>query len=248
MAAVGDRAHAQVEAGRAQARLRGGKLVDEGATDVAGADEAQRQRLRRQEEAGVGGAQGAGGVLLGHRHRDVALGGALGDRPDVDLGARQGGEQGGGDAGVPAMPSPTAASTAMPGSAPTAAIAPLASSAAKVSRRARTAMSASPARTAQQIECSELPWEIITTDTSASCRAPNTRSAVPGTPIMPAPSTSTRARPVTVAMPFTGGPPQGPASMRVPGRSGAKVLRMMIGMPRANAGARVRGWMTLAPK
>ena len=47
--------------------------------------------------------------------------------------------------------------------------------------------------TAIQIECSELACEMSVTETSASLRAANNRSAVPGTPIMPAPSRLTMA-------------------------------------------------------
>ena len=100
----------------------------------------------------------------------------------------------------------------------------------------------------QQIECSELPCEIITTDTPASFNAANARSAVPGTPIIPAPSMSSSASPPKVVTPFTGGVGLDRAPMRVPGCSGRNVLRMTIGMPRAMAGAIVCGWMTLAPK
>ena len=40
----------------------------------------------------------------------------------------------------------------------------------------------------------------------------------------------------------------GRAQITVPGFSGAKVLRIQIGIPRATAGAIVCGWITLAPK
>ena len=49
-------------------------------------------------------------------------------------------------------------------------------------------------------------------------------------------------------MPFTGSLEVGWAQISEPGFSGAKVLRIQIGMPRPTAGAMVCGWMTLAPK
>ncbi len=51
-----------------------------------------------------------------------------------------------------------------------------------------------------------------------------------------------------LVMPLTGSFEVGWAQMSVPGFSGAKVLRIQIGMPRPIAGAMVCGWMTLAPK
>src|ERR1700748_3229415 len=57
---------------------------------------------------------------------------------------------------------------------------------------------------AQQMECSELPWEIRITEMPSSRSAPNRRCAVPGTPIMPAPSRLISATFSMVVMPFTG--------------------------------------------
>ncbi len=51
-----------------------------------------------------------------------------------------------------------------------------------------------------------------------------------------------------LVMPLTGWAESGCAQMSVPRFSGAKVLRIQIGMPRPTAGAMVCGWITLAPK
>ena len=83
---------------------------------------------------------------------------------------------------------------------------------------------------------------------SASRSAPNRRCAVPGTPIMPAPSRLTSAMFSMLVMPLTGSSRVGRAQISVPGFSGAKVLRIQIGISRPTAGAMVCGWMTLAPK
>ena len=82
----------------------------------------------------------------------------------------------------------------------------------------------------------------------SSRSAPNRRCAVPGTPIMPAPSTFTIAMFSIVVMPLTGSLESGFAQISEPCFSGAKVLRIQIGMPRPTAGAIVCGWMTFAPK
>ncbi len=100
----------------------------------------------------------------------------------------------------------------------------------------------------QQIECSDEPWEIITTDTPACLRAAKARSAVPGTPSIPAPSMLRMASPVKVVTPFTGVATSVCAQMRVPGCAGLKVERAMMAMSRAMAGAMVCGWITFAPK
>ena len=82
----------------------------------------------------------------------------------------------------------------------------------------------------------------------SSRSAPNRRWAVPGTPIMPAPSMFTRAMFSIVVMPLTASFDVGCAQISVPGRSAAKVLRIQIGICRPTAGAIVCGWITLAPK
>jgi len=149
---------------------------------------------------------------------------------------------------APAMPSPTTASAATPVSTVTSLIWCAASSRANASRTARSAAWASDSRIVQQIECSELPWLIITTDTPARCSASKARDAVPGTPIMPLPSMCRIASPLNAVTPFTGCSGPGSRLMRVPGCAGWKVLRATIGMPRSKAGPIVCGWITLAPK
>ena len=51
-----------------------------------------------------------------------------------------------------------------------------------------------------------------------------------------------------VEKPFTTASPLPSRWMRVPGFSGAKVLRMVMGISWSMAGAMVRGWITRAPK
>jgi hypothetical protein len=75
----------------------------------------------------------------------------------------------------------------------------------------------------------------------ASRKAPNNRFAVPGTPIMPAPSRFTRATGSMVVMPLTLSAETGLAQMSVPTFCGANVLRIQIGMSRATAGSMVCG-------
>ncbi len=75
----------------------------------------------------------------------------------------------------------------------------------------------------------------------SSRSAPNRRCAVPGTPIMPAPSRLTRATSSMLVMPFTACLDSGFAQISVPAFSGAKVLRIQIGMLRADGrGHRLR--------
>ena len=82
----------------------------------------------------------------------------------------------------------------------------------------------------------------------SSRSAPNRRCAVPGTPIMPAPSRLISATFSMLVMPLTGSAEFGCAQISVPSFSGAKVLRIQMGMPLPTAGAMVCGWITLAPK
>jgi len=100
----------------------------------------------------------------------------------------------------------------------------------------------------QQIECSEEPWEIMVTEISARCSVSKTRSAVPGTPSMPAPSMLSSARFSMHETPLTGGVPEPPLSMSVPGESGSRVDLICTGIARSSSGASVCGCSTLAPK
>src|SRR5262249_29431971 len=63
----------------------------------------------------------------------------------------------------------------------------------------------------------------------------------PGTPIMPVPSRLTSATRSMLVMPFTGSAEAGWAQMSDPAFSGAKVLRIQIGMRSFTAGAMVCG-------
>src|SRR6185369_69990 len=102
--------------------------------------------------------------------------------------------------------------------------------------------------TAKQIECSELAWEIITTETSTTRSAPNSLSATPGMPIIPVPSTLSRAISSIVAKPLTGIVDGEEEEILVPVASGLKVFLIQMGMPLAIAGNIVFGCTTLAPK
>ena len=88
------------------------------------------------------------------------------------------------------------------------------------------AISTSDCCVAKQIECSELPWEIMTTETPAFRSAPNRRSEMPGTPIIAVPSRLTRAMSSIEANPLTGVVGAVPAWMRVPGADGLNALRI----------------------
>ncbi|SBV36226.1 hypothetical protein STPYR_11156 [uncultured Stenotrophomonas sp.] len=86
VAARGDCAQAQVQPRpRQQLRLGAAQLLQQCRTDVAGADHAHREGLRRQPEPGMRGAQRLGRVLAIDDHRDVALRGTLRDGENVDL-------------------------------------------------------------------------------------------------------------------------------------------------------------------
>ena len=85
--AAHDAAHAQVHVQLAlKARQLAVDLRQQRAADDAGTDHADRQRVRRQVEGRVHGAQRARGLPGVDHDRDVALGGALGDGADVDRG------------------------------------------------------------------------------------------------------------------------------------------------------------------
>ncbi len=144
--------------------------------------------------------------------------------------------------GMPAMSSPTTAMIAQPFVTPTRCTCPSLSSTANARSTTVRTWSAASSRTAKQIECSELPCEISMTDTPASRSAPNSRSAVPGTPIMPAPSRFTSATLSTPLMPLTAAAREpDDAEIFVPGCVALNVLRIHSGMPRPTAGAIVCG-------
>ena len=131
---------------------------------------------------------------------------------------------------APAMPSPTTARMLQPRLTSMLWIWPSRNSGSNARRTTRSARSASTSGTAKQIECSELPCEIRITEIPSSRSAPNRRCAVPGTPIMPAPSRFTSAIFSMVVMPFTSGFGAVRSWMSVPGFVGANVFRIQIGM------------------
>mmetsp|Transcript_39052 Transcript_39052/g.103231 ORF Transcript_39052/g.103231 Transcript_39052/m.103231 type:complete len:317 (-) Transcript_39052:950-1900(-) len=80
--------------------LRLDLLQQLGAHEAAAAHHRRRQHRARQREGLVDGAQAARGVVAVHNHRDLTLGGALGDgahvAPDTGEGAHEGGAHAGG--------------------------------------------------------------------------------------------------------------------------------------------------------
>jgi hypothetical protein len=95
--------------------------------------------------------------------------------------------------GVPAMVSPTMASTAIPGRAVTSSISPLAISAANAFLMLVTARSASVSGSVKPIELSDDAWKIVETDSRSVSTAVNVRAAMPWTPTIPLPATVTIA-------------------------------------------------------
>ena len=106
--------------------------------------------------------------------------------------------------GAPAMPSPTTATTAMPGRAVTLSMRPSSSSSRNAARRLLTARSASPSGSVKPIELSDEAWKIVDTDSRSESTATNVRAAMPWTPTMPLPATVTIAWPRTMAIALTG--------------------------------------------
>ena len=106
--------------------------------------------------------------------------------------------------GVPAIPSPTTATTAMPVRALTLSIRPLASSWRNAFLTLITPRSASASGSVKPIELSDDAWKIVDTDRRSASTAANVRAAMPCTPIMPLPATVTIACPRTIASAFTG--------------------------------------------
>ena len=106
--------------------------------------------------------------------------------------------------GVPAMPSPTTAMTAMPGFDVTLSMSPLAISPPKTLRMLRTARSASDSGSVNPIELSDEAWKIVDTERRSASTAENVRAAMPWTPAMPLPATVTIAWPRTMASALTG--------------------------------------------
>ena len=84
---------------------------------------------------------------------------------------------------------------------------------------------------AKQIECSELAWVIRTTDIPASLRHEKRRLAVPGTPIIPAPSRLIRDKSSMVVIPLTLLHSLLSNTILVPVEFGLKVFLIYIGMP-----------------
>ena len=95
--------------------------------------------------------------------------------------------------GVPAMPSPTTATTAIPGRAVTSSTRPVAISCSNARRTASTARGASSSASVKPIELSDEAWKIVETDRRYASTAANVRAAMPWTPAMPRPATVTIA-------------------------------------------------------
>ena len=182
-----------------------GELIEQHAPDRARSDHADREGVRRQVQPGVHRAQRAGRAAALDHHGDVALRGALRDGAHVDPGGRR------------ARRTPWRRCRACP---PCHRPPPRESPGPNRRRRSGSGLPAARARTrarttaaarsacscgiAQQMECSELPCEMRMTEIPSSRSAPNSRCAVPGTPIMPVPSRLTSATRSMLVMPFTG--------------------------------------------
>ena len=161
---------------------------------------AARDRSSRARRA----ARAWPGLAVDH-HRDVALRGALRDGAHVDAGAAQRAEHLAGHAGRAGHAVADHGEDRQIRGRPRRSGSGLRPARARTPRAPRAAArSACAAGIAQQIECSELPCEIRITEMPSSRSAPNRRCAVPGTPIMPAPSMLTSAMFSMVVMPLTG--------------------------------------------
>ena len=95
--------------------------------------------------------------------------------------------------GVPTMPSPTTAMTAMPGRAVTLSMTPVASSSLNARRTLATPRSASVSGIVKPIELSDDAWKIVETDRRSASTAANVRAAMPWRPSIPLPATVTIA-------------------------------------------------------
>ena len=101
----------------------------------------------------------------------------------------------------------------------------------------------------KQIDCSDEAWEIIRTLAPWRATAVKVRAAMPGTPIMPRPSTVIMLKSLMVEMAVTF--PLAEIAERVifvPGNDGLKVFFTHKGMSRSMIGLRVFGCNTFAPK
>src|SRR5450830_974747 len=150
--------------------------------------------------------------------------------------------------GVPRIPSPTAAMTAMGARAFTESIAPVRRSQRNSCSSAATVRARSPSGITSAMFCSEDACENMTTETPSRAVAENTRAAMPGMPVIPRPSRERRHIPgtaVTARMPFVPSPLD---AIVVPRISGRKELRMTSGIPSAIAGRTAGKCRTFAPK
>ncbi len=200
----GDAAHAQIKIQGPQPLELARDLREQHAPDRARADQADGQRIRRQIERGVHGAQRLGRDLALDHQGNVALRGPLGDRPYVDGGIAERVEYLGGDAVRAGH------AVADHGQDPRAR-AP--------HRRAVSGRRAGPRRTPgapppPPAAPARREWRSRSSARSCLGRsgsprcppsrsAPNSRGAVPGTPIIPAPSGFTRATGSMVEIPLT---------------------------------------------
>mmetsp|Transcript_248 Transcript_248/g.750 ORF Transcript_248/g.750 Transcript_248/m.750 type:complete len:211 (+) Transcript_248:1131-1763(+) len=145
------------------------------------------------------------------------------------------------------------------------------SSARKTFLRTSTAMAPWLPGTAAQMEYSEEAWAIKMQEMFSLRSALNMRDAMPGTPIIPVPSTLTSATLLTLVNPLTGTGIFGSdtvaslaislrmtssvnwvgffgSKMTVPKSCGRKVFLMRMGILASMAGTIVSGCRTLAPK
>ena len=150
--------------------------------------------------------------------------------------------------GLPAMPSPTTAITAMPGRSVTLSIRLLESSSRNARRKLLTARGASDSASVNPIELSDDAWKIVETDSCSASMAPNVRAAMPCTPTIPLPATVTIACPRTIASALTGYLTiDRRAETSVPGASGSRNDRTCSTIRVPAIGMSARGWRTFAP-
>ena len=150
--------------------------------------------------------------------------------------------------GVPAMPSPTTAITAIPLRAVTPSISPVSISWRKTRLTLATARSASDSGTVKPMELSDEPWKMVETDSRSASTAVNVRAAMPCTPTMPLPATVTTAWAGRRASALTGKPGSTCLAVTsVPGTSGWMNDRTCNAMRVPAMGISARGCRTLAP-
>src|SRR5882672_5235383 len=151
--------------------------------------------------------------------------------------------------GVPAMFSPTAATTATFRLTVTCSSSWWWTSSYNASRSAFSVRTASAACTTKQMLSCEDDCEIITMFARTEAVATNMRAEMSGTPMIPGPATVISATSRVAVTAFTHcAEGRAVCVILVPGLCGSKLLRIHTGMPLSITGRSVIGWSTFAPK